>query len=310
MKLTIRSYGILLFCSVFFLFQGNAHAGPWNAKHIPAKAEGVVHIDVDKLKRSSLWGYVRGQLPKQSKSNEKLSDRIVKTLKTMNDEGIEDLIVSMITDVRSITIWGVDDEQWAMSIELPAAAAVLKALDSVAEFKKTSKQGISLFHVGDEAVLSVHKGRLIVSSKPRFVITTARLLDGKGRSLSGKKLNSLSASSSKGIILVAGFGGKLMKSISKEATSAALKTDIRSILFYAGEVSNRFFVEAEANVDSAQTASKLVAIVSGLQAMLALSDEDPDMKALLSGVRVSAKGSTLHARVEIPVKTLIDIASK
>ncbi len=303
----IRRYFLLtLVAGLTLLFAAPASAAPLRTKHIPTRAEGVIHVDVDKLRNSSLWKLVEEQLPKPTKGAS-LSQRVVDTFKDMNEDGIKELLSILVADVHGITVWGVDDDEWAMVVDMPIVATLLPILEDSAGFKKSTKSGVTLYRWEKEAVISVHGNHLVVGTDAKSVVASARLLAGKGKSIGGKKLSGLS-STAKGIVVVAGFGGKLMKAISKEATSTMLKTDIRSLLFFAGEHAGRFFVQAEAVVDSSATASKLVTIVSGLQAVLALSGEEPELQELLSGLTVNAKGSSMSVRLEVPVKTVLDLA--
>ncbi len=296
--------GLLCFSSI------SASAAPLVTKHVPAKAEGVIHIDVERLQKSSLWKLIEKELPKEIKSKQKLSDKVVEAIKEIGDTGIEDLLGTLIRDVRGVTIWGVDEDEWALTIDLPVAASLVGALEAATDLKKNTKSGVSYYRLDDDAVISVYSGKLIVGSNVKSVVASARLLDGKGKSIVGRKLKGLTGSSAKGIVVVAGFGGKLMKAISKEAASKAMKADIRSMLFIAGEHNKSIYLQAEVTLDSAGTATKLVAVANGLKGLLAISNDDPEIKALMKGLSVSASGNTIKARVEVPVKTLIKIANE
>lgn len=308
-KANINRYLGLALVAGFLCFSTlSAQAAPLVVKHIPAKAEGVLHVDVERLQASGLWKNIEKQLPKGIADKKELSAKVVAAIKDIADAGIEDLVGALIRDVRGITVWGVDEDQWAMTIDLPVATTLIGAFDAVADLKKSTKKGVSFYRWKKEVVLSVHKGKLIVGASVNAVVDSARLLDGKGKSITGRKLSGLTSTSAKGIIVVAGFGGKLMRAISKEAASKALKADIRSMLFIAGEHKKAIYLQAEASLDSAQTATKLVAVANGLKGLLALSDEEPEVTAILSGLQISSQGSVIKARVEVPTKTFLKMA--
>ncbi len=311
-----RTATMLRTCIVAFvvmaalLLPTSAQAAPFSPKRVPAQAEGLIHIDLERLQSSKLWSVVKGHLPKEVRSGEtsKVSKDLTKAWETLGEDGIETLALSMLGRARSLTVWSGANDDFALMLDLPMASAVLSsALDSGVNLKKTTYKGVDVYDL-DSASLAVENSTVIVSSSRDPVVTTANLIRGKGRSLSNEKLRTLGSARSEGIILVAGFGGKLMEAFKKQAASAALKTDIQSILLFAGETNGKFFAEAEATVGSPATATKLGAIATGLLAVVALSGDEPELQKLASALQVTNTGSTLTARLELPIKVLLDIS--
>lgn len=291
------------------LLPSTADAGAFSAKRIPAQAEGLIHVDLDKLQSSKLWSVVKGHLPKEVRSGDKskVSEDLIKAWDTLGEDGIETLVLSMLGRARSLTVWSGPNDDFALMVELPLASAVLStALKAGVPLKKTTHSGIDVYEL-DSASLAIQNNTIIVSTSRAPVVATAKLLRGNGKSLSNDKLKKLGTARTKGIILVAGFGGKLMEAFKKQAASAALKTDIQSILLFAGETNGTFFAEAEANVGSPATASKLGAVATGLLAVVALSGDEPELQKIASALRISSNGSTLTARLELPIKALLDL---
>ncbi len=290
---------------------GESHAVPFNAKQVPARAEGVIHLDLEKLQSSKLWPLVVAQLPADisKKSNAaKVSEDLIRSWSTLDDSGIEALAMAMLGQARGLTVWSGANEECAMVVDLPLASAALKvALKAGVPLKKSSQSGVELYEF-DSAFISVQGSHIIVSTSAKPVVATAKLLGGKGKSLPKDKLKTLGGRGGKGIILVAGFGGQLMEVFKKEAASSALKTDIRSVVLIAGENKGVFFTEAIATLGSVETAAKLSAIVGGLRAVVALSSDEPELKQLLNGLSVQTKGTVLTARLELPIKALLDLS--
>ncbi len=292
------------------LFPSIAEAAPFSAKRVPAQAEGLIHVDLDKLQASNLWSAVKGHLPKEVRSGKssKVSEDLIKAWDTLGEDGIETLVLSMLGRARSLTVWAGQNDEFALMLELPLASTVLAtALKAGVPLKKTTESGVDVYEL-DSATLAIENNTIILSTSRAPVVTTAKLLRGKGKSLSSDKLKTLGTARTKGIILVAGFGGKLMETFKKQAASAALKTDIQSILLFAGEANGKFFAEAEANVGSPATATKLSAIATGLLAVVALSGDEPELQQLASALRISHNDSTLTARLELPIKVLLDLS--
>jgi hypothetical protein len=287
-----------------------AEAAPFSAKRVPAQAEGLIHVDLDKLQSSKLWSVVKGHLPKEVRTgnSSKVSEDLIKAWDTLGEDGIETLVLSMLGRARSLTVWSGPNDDFALMLDMPLASTVLStALKAGVPLKKTTQSGVDVYEL-DSASLAIQNSTIIVSTSRAPVVITANLLRGKGKSLSNDKLKKLGTARTKGIILVAGFGGKLMETFKKQAASAALKTDIQSILLFAGENNGTFFAEAEANVGSPATATKLGAIATGLLAVVALSSDEPELQKLASALRISNSGSSLTARLELPIKALLDLS--
>ncbi len=289
-----------------------AEAGAFQAKRIPARAEGVIHLDLEKLQASKIWPMVAAELPaelrKKGGDAAKVSEDLIRSWKSLDESGIEALAMSMLGQARSLTVWSGAKEEFAVIVELPLAGVALSAaVKAGVPLTKSSQGGVELYQF-DSAFVHASGSTIVVSTAAAPVVTTAKLLRGKGRSLSKDKLGALGASATKGIILVAGFGGELMEAFKKEAASAALKTDIRSMILIAGEHKSKFFMEATATLGSPETATKLQAVVGGLRAVVALSSDEPELKQLLNGLNVTTDGAKLKARLELPLKVLRDLS--
>jgi hypothetical protein len=292
--------------TLLLAWSGVVSAAPFSASRVPAQADGVAHVDMDKLRASSLWQAILKQLPAEARAGAKkdVSKQILKALEDLGEDGLVAVAGSIMAATQSLTVWGDDNERWALIVELPQASTMMSLVKGAAKLKTSTKQGVTLYHLGDDAFLGVHRNLLIVSEHADAVVTTVRLQNGKGKSLASRKLGKVNASSKKGILFIAGFGGKLLETFKKSAASAALQADIRSVMLYVGESGTTFFAEAEAQVKSAAEASKLAAIATGLLGLASLGNDDPDVATLISGLTIKAKGATLHARLELSDKTV------
>ena len=292
--------------TLLFAWSGVASAAPFAAKRIPAQADGVAHVDMDKLRASSFWQAIVKQLPAEAQAGikEDVSKQILKSLEDLGEDGLVAVAGSVMAATKSLTVWGDDNDRWALLIELPQASTMMSLVKGAAKFKTTKKKGVTLYHLGDDAFLSVHANILIVSEHADAVVATARVQSGKGKSLTSRKLGKINTSSKKGILFVAGFGGKLLETFKKSAASAALQADIRSVVLFVGEHGGSFFAEAEAQVKSPEEATNLASVATGLLGLASLSNDDPDVATIISGLSIKAKGAALHARLQLSAKTV------
>lgn len=292
----------------------SASAAPFSAKMIPAQADGIIHLDVEKLRTSKLWRMVRDQLPPEAKpkaqTQSELGTDILSSLQKLGDENMASVAMQLLSNTRSITVWATDNDNWAAIIDLPLAGLMMNAIDSASGIKSITQDGIRLYKLGDDAFVSVSGNILVISQSKKAALVTAKVHRGKGKSLNMKRLGRLDSSASKGIILVAGFGGKLIEEFKKKAASSVFKVGIRSVLFFAGESKGNFFAQADAALDSANTATNLASVATGLIGMVALSEADPEVRALAQSVRITTTDAVLQARIEVPMSTLATIVAK
>ncbi len=289
--------------ALILAWSGVVSAAPWDAKRVPVQADAVAHVDMNKLRASSFWKVIVKQLPKEAQAGakEKVSKQILKALEDLGEDGLVAVAGSIMAATQSLTVWGDDKEQWALLIELPNASSMLSLVKDAAKLKTSKKQGVTLYHLGDDAFLSVHQNLLIVSEHKDAVVATTRAQRGQGKSLASRKLGKINASSQKGILFIAGFGGKLLEKFKKKA-AAALQADIKSVVLYVGENGGSFFAEAEAQVKSAKEATNLASVATGLLSLVSLGNDDPDLATVIAGLSIKAKGSKLHARLELSSK--------
>lgn len=304
---TLNSLFIAATIAALLLALGSTvNASPFAAKRIPAQADAVAHVDMDKLRASNVWKSILAQLPKEAQAGAKkdVGQQILKALKTLDEDGMMAVAGSIMASTRGLTVWGDDKDQWALLVDLPNASSLMALAKGTSKAKTSIKKGVMLFQLDDNAFLAVHGNTLIVSEHADAVVTTARVLKGQGKSLAARKLGKLNASSKKGILFVAGFGGKLLETFKKSAASAALQADIRSVVLYVGEHGGSYFAEAEAQLTSNEEATNLASVATGLLGLASLGNDDPDLAAMLKSLSIKAKGSVLQARIEIAGTTI------
>ena len=304
-SIRIAAFAIALFTSVV-LVTATSHATPFDQKTIPAKADVVGHLDLDKLRASNVWPIVVEQLPAEVRKGTKKTD-IAKLLQAINGDDEKAMMTvagAFLANCRSITVWSDSKENSAVVANYPSASAIAIALSTMKSVKTSKKAGTTVFHLGDDGLAAVSGDNIVIAEKMGPLVATMKTLAGTARSLPKAKISRLNASTGKGVFFVAGFGGKLLKDLKKQAASAAMRADIQSVLVLAGEQSGGLFAELEAQVASAEEAKNVESVISGLISLGTLGNDDPDLAEILRGISVKAKGSILSVRLNVPKKML------
>lgn len=303
-------YKIAAVFSLFFwaslAFAPDALAKPFSARRVPAAAEGVIHVDLDGLRRSRLWTV----LDAKSGLAELEKEIRVDAPKGWSKADI-DLAVQVIDSAQSITFWVDASETGALLVQVPGAAKVEALLGRKAKESK-KKRGVTVYRLaeddGDGAFAARQGDTLILAEKHQAVVESALVLQGKGKSLPPGRLG---AGSAKGdIFFIAGFRGQIMEALRESAQARTLGADIRSVSMHGGETSKAVFLTARVETSSSATAQKLASVAQGLSALVSLAGDEPELAELVRGLTVTHKGTTVTARLEIAHGTLKKLIAK
>lgn len=284
-------------------FPAAAQATPFSAKGIPATAEGVIHIDLDGIRASQTWNIVTDE---HDVMGEIESDIRSDAPHDWSSAEI-DLALKVLGSAHSATFWVDANESGALLVELPRAIPVSVLLKKLAPAKSPRKGGIQMYRLSDkdDGYLAVYRGTLILSDDPDAVVASARVLQGKAKSLSPGHLGV--GTGAKGLFLVAGFHGQLMKVLRQSAQTRALSADIRGVVVHVGEQKDRLFVAARIDTNSAATAQKMASVLNGFSALASIAADDPEVTSIANNVSVVSKGASVTARLEVPLDVVAEL---
>jgi hypothetical protein len=311
MNAATRTAYLLIVALCLVASRGVADASPFAARRVPAQARGVVHLNVDKLRSSPIWQVILAKLPDDARArmNKELGEELLKAWEDQGEDVLGVVALSLLAKTRSVTVWSDGAGQSALLIELPLRLGMLGLLEKAKSLKSSIQNGIKLYHIGDDMLVSVVGSTLVVSQLPGPLIATAQLAGGKGKSLASGSLGKL-VSARKDVLLAAGVSGPMLESLKASAASLPLPADIRSVQFFSGQKRAIYYGETKLQVESADAATKLAGMMKGLLGLASIGNDDPTVTALLKGLTIKAQGAAVTARVELSEKLLTKLISQ
>jgi hypothetical protein len=296
---------------VIVAFGAGADAAPFSAKQVPARADAVFHLNVDRLRASSIWKVIVSQLPDEARAQMKkdLGKEVLKAWQGQGDDALQAVTLSLLGKTRGITVWTDGRGRSALLMDLPASVGLLALLQKARTLKSSIQNGVRLYHLGDDMVVSVVGTTLIVSQLPDPVVVTAQLHQGKGKSMANSPLGKR-LSSRKDVLVASGVSGKMLESLKASASSLPLPADIRSVHFFAGHKRKLYSAEVELRVESADAATQLAGMMKGLLGLASMGNDDPTVAALLKSLTIKTQGAEVRARVELSESLLTKAIQK
>lgn len=292
----IRS-AILGICAVALL-ASPAGAGPLEPAFVPATAELVVHIDVDRFKTSRLYKIVGAEI----------DDAVAELAAQLKKHNVP-LTAADITAISGVTFWaeGADPERGALIASGIDAPRMLRALTKLPSFKIVKHAGYVLTQIevdGDDTYVGATRKALVVADDKSSVTRTLDAMSKKAPSLAGSK-TARQLTRSGNVLVAATFGTAIADKIRKEANSPMFR-DIGLVRgsLYASERGSVLEIRTELEHSSAAGASKLVALGQAGLTMLSLGADDPDVAAMAKGIKLSSAGARATVTVSVPYRLI------
>ena len=273
-----------------------AHATPFDARRIPAAAEGVGHIDLDVLRHTALYRGLDATF--------KPGQVIVQL-----DPALRPLAKAALDSAHGVSFWIADHDAGALMVDVSAPGLIDKLLAKVPHQKTVQVGG----HVArrfsddgkDKTMVAVVGNTVVVSDDRASMERTLAVLDGRGRSLAAR--GGLGAGvHSQGMFFFAVLDRKLLDKVSRAAQSKTLQMDMRSMALDVGEVQANLRAHISVELVSADQARKVQGVVSGLLALASLAD-DPNVQKMAQRVQLTTQGSTLSASFSMPSAELVKL---
>lgn len=277
---------------------GTAAATPFEPRRIPADADGVGHLDLDALRKTS--SYTSLGLDK------KIRDELGK-LPVAADR--------WFLAAEGLSFWVDDahasggDTTGAVLVSFPrnsrAPQDIVAALVKAAKGKQLAAGQYELQRDGDKVVLAVAGDAVVFASDPASLRKTLAVADGKAASLATKALPP--SINEKGVFVFAALDDSLLEQVKKAAESALFKTEMKSLTFDVAEIGADLRGRAIATMATADQAQKVKAVIDGLLALAALADEAKPFLPFDRFIKVAVDKTTVTATLKVPVAQLVDL---
>ncbi|GJM22100.1 MAG: hypothetical protein DHS20C15_20150 [Planctomycetota bacterium] len=281
------------------------------AQFVDAEARWVAHVDVGGVFKSELLRHV------------------------LNTEGVDvssDELIEMASaydldpgrDIRSITVYGTEEDPERAVALVSGTAALSKAIDHLlVALKRTevSANGVTLHRWreregGDDSIYTYMASKadtdervLIVSAQPEVVARAVAVVRGERSSLSGSD-PSLTRTPAPGTLFFATVSESLLKQLDLDGDAPMQVTEmVRGVRVEFGEHTGSTFLDARVTTAQAAQAAQLLAIIEGGRAFLNLAaSAEPEARKALPFVQrlaVQRDGSDVHLRLEYPTAELM-----
>lgn len=286
----------IIFAICMLFVSAPAWANPFEASRVPAKAQVVVHIDLDAMRGSQLRSLFDQEV------NEAMNDVVGE----MKSEGIP-LDVKDLAAATGVTFWAAGDknERGALIASGLDTRRIMGALAKIDGYRRTTSGRHTLHGFkDDDTVIGMHGGHVVAADDKDSVIMTLDVLAGRGKSLarSGKATR---IGRTRGVLFAAVFEQKIAQKIKQEAQSAIFKDiNFENGVIIAREASRELIMTAEIETSDVTGANQLHKLAAGAMAFLEVAADDPDLGKLLDGVDIKSSGARVTFTLKLPFASL------
>jgi hypothetical protein len=255
-----------------------AAAAPVDVSVVPADAGAVIHVDLDAVRRSKIYGLARtlaGGDPAQHLLSEVDDDK-------------DKVIVETLLASQSVTIWldgkgdkGVGCFYGADTAKLARGLAAMKDHST----EKLGKRTVHRFGKGDEDRVVIEGRWVLIAEEPEALTKTLAALDGAAPRMARQALEPNMPGA---VLLVAVLGDDLLAHVAQHANSKMLgKGGLESARFVVGESGDKLLARAQVTMRNVDDAIQVEKLAGGIMALGALAAEDDAHKTLLQNVRTT-----------------------
>lgn len=294
-----KSMVLCLSLILVLMFGVQAKAESINLSHIPADAQWVIHLDLDKFSTTHL--------------NALLKDNgVAPGLKKLTSRFYKKYGFDPIKDISGITLYGADKEEktvvrMAGKFDKERLLGLLKEVDS----HKELTHGQYVLHTWDhsEAGVFVNDNLVLLGQREDIIRKALDVIDGQKENMTTTPLAAQVQEIPSEAFLMA---------MAKDVSALAQDEDTPVILKRAGmavlsalEQRENLIMDLKFDAGSAKDADNLVQIIQGLIALADMHRADLDFEFTIpEDINVTTQGNKVHIGVAYPTEALIDLIAK
>lgn len=277
-------------------------AGPLQLERIAAEARWVMHADLDALVATSVGdtlarealdpGFARAAAEAKERLGVDFDWRRVHSITMYGSRytGPERLRGVMLIDTGL-------DVRGALEAALDRQAA--SGLSSTPRLQRFEDAPLPLYSIREELYIAVPDGAPVVIGKDRQnVMRATEVLAGTAASLASNPESGTFAAPRSSFLFLAARGFSDTAAIPPKARLLRMADALE---FTAGELAGRVDARLSMTARTEDAAGQMRQVVQGLTALGALSQPDnPDLQALLAGLRVEQSGATVTLQLSLP----------
>ncbi len=303
-----------IFCSLSaaLLSLTLANASPIQKHLVPNDARWVLHLDIENFFSTQLGSFLKEEIIEKE-----FQEQVTMLQKFLTND-------FSLSKLDSLTLYGTsfDDaghEDFNGVILLKTQFDLEPVLDNLIEKSKqdnslliqtaTTGQG-TVYKYGkslkDDAYGLVHEKRLLVlaksASRLKRALHTVQSQDGQIETISS--LKEFPPREPSFFFMAAAEGFNSIKLDQGPHAQVLKQTEKGRILI--GESNEHMFVDLLLQTEETEGATKIHAILSGIKALIQLSNPDPRLVELVNAIDISVHNDSVHLHVRFPVKKAIE----
>ena len=309
MKTRIAALGL---CA---LMASTAFAGPANKSAIPDSARWVVHVDVSAVTASEIAGGIMGLIT--GKDSPVPADKVAKAVEGWKFAG----------NVHSLTLYGssADEVEAIALITSKFTEEQIKEAAKIDIQTATSAHGNHVIYTfpgkapGEQprdAYGCIYSNTTIVAGASVARVKAALdVLDGKAKCLAADNpLAAMLAPGKGSFAIVAALDVNTMAAAATKGKPAAgnkppaqMLAKVQDLRVESGETGGNIYVTANANILAEEDARTIETMLNGVLAMgMFRAANNETLMTLLKAVKISRKGKSVTAAVQLPADTIVE----
>lgn len=280
-----------------------AFATPFDAARVPAEADGVGHLDMDALRKTTLHRLVSPKIPKTTEWGDV-------------HVTVRPLLKTLLDTAQGVSFWLTDKDTGAVLIQVPDPRRIQALLDKVPRGKPIRVAG----HVAhrydldsnkkgsdpDDDNLAALVGNFLVMADDESSLGRAiEAATGKNTLAGARKTPDGAAE--RGVFFFTALNDKLLSEVKNAAQSKTLRINMSSLTVHVGEVRSELKVKVKAMMGSAEEATKLKSMAEGLLALASMTDEAAQLRPFTKGLQITANGRALEVSLTMPSAEMLKI---
>ena len=278
-----------------------ALASPLDAGRIPAEADGVGHLDLDALRKTSLHRLIGPKLKKEIEWQGV-------------DPAIRPLARALLDTAQGVSFWLTNHDTGAVLIQVPDARRIQVLLDKIPHGAPIRIAGQSAYkyrfspqsHKSDDTMIALVGNTFILSEDKASLTRAIDAAARRGKTLASARVV-LDGALERGVFFFAALNDKLLDKVKNAAQSKTLRVNMSSLTVHVGEIRAEMRVRVKLQMSGAEEAQKIKSMIEGVVALVSMSDDTAEVRPFVKGLKVAVNGRAVEMTVTMPTADLVKL---
>lgn len=282
----------------------SALATPIDTARIPAEADGVGHIDMDALRRTSLHRLLAPKLMKDVDWNDAGPD-------TRN------LARTLIDTVQGVSFWITKSDAGAVLVQVPDARRIQALLDKLPRRGPVRVAGLNAYRYklngksghggkGDDSLIAAVGNTFVLSDNEASLAKAINAASRRGRTLASTR-TVIDGALERGVFFFTSLNAKMLDKVKDAAQSQTLRINMSGLTVNVGEVNAQVRVRVKLTMSTPQEAQQIKSMVEGVVALVSMSDDAAEVRPFARTLKVTATGKAVEMNAAMAAADLVKL---